>query len=141
MTKTHSTLQPKTNIVLILAWAALAIFSSTRLNQFPVAFISACAVFGVLGGVMQVKSLNEGRENFLNAQSMLEVRAQLKKTKWGKRYLYFLWSVSIVILLCAIFTGNPLWAWLSGYFTMMCVRDVVTLKSTFELAKFNAPNA
>ncbi len=141
MTKPHCTLQPKTNIVLILVWAGLAIFSSTRLNPFPIGLITVCAIFGVLGGIMQVLSLNQGRENFLNAQTMLGVRAQLKKTKWGKRYIYFLWSTGVVIFIFAIFAGNPLWAWLSGYFTMMFVRDVVTLKSTFELAKLHTPAA
>ena len=137
MKKPHGTLQPKTNIVLILVWVSFAIISSTRLKPLPIVLIATCAILGALGGVMQRLSLTEGRENFLNNQSMLEVRAQLKKTRWGKRYIYYLWSINFVILICAMTSGNPLWAWLSGYFTMMSAREIVTLKSTFELAKLS----
>jgi hypothetical protein len=139
MTKPHSTLRPSTNVILIIIWAAFAIFSSSKFNSPPLALIVICLIFGGLGGYMQVLSIKEGREKFLDARSMLEVRAQLKKTKWGKRYIYYLWSISVIILIMSIFAGNPLWAWLTGYFAMMFIRDVITLKSTFELAKLNVP--
>jgi hypothetical protein len=93
---------------------------------------------GIVGGLMQIKGFNEARESFLNTSSMLEVRAAMKATKWGRRYIYFLWTGNIVLVILALsLTNNPALSVLVGYFSLMFAREIITLKSTFELYKLS----
>ena len=137
MTKPHISLRPSTNIILIIVWAALAIISISKFNPWPFPIIVAGTIFGVLGGIMQLLSMNEGRVKFLNALTLLDIRALLKSSKWGKRYIYFLWSTSIGIFVLSLSTKQPLWALFAGYFSMSFFRDLITLKSTYELTKLD----
>jgi hypothetical protein len=89
---------------------------------------------------MQLLAFKEGKENFLKAQTALEVRAKLKETKWGRRYLYFLWaSISVLALLSISSSPTPLLGFLAAYFGMMFIREVVTLKPALDLRKLRCP--
>jgi len=96
--------------------------------------VVAGAVLGLLSGMMQTRGIQEAKGSILDADSMLAVRKRLKTTKWGKRYLYFLWGGSIVLVILSLpYKTNPIFSFLVGYFTLMFIRDIVTLRSTFEL--------
>jgi hypothetical protein len=85
---------------------------------------------------VQVLSFREGQRAFLAATTVLDARKELKKTKWGRRYLYFLWSGAILLVLVSGLTArNPVLAFPAGYFSMMFAREVMTLKPTFELQR------
>ena len=87
---------------------------------------------------MQLFSFKESTQSFKSASTMLVVRKALKNTKWGRRYLYFLWISNITLVLISFLaTNNPLINILVGYFLLMFVREIVTLKPTLE---FNSDN-
>jgi hypothetical protein len=137
-TTPHATLSPKTNIVLIFVFASLAAFMSLRFEPFPVLLLPMGLGLGVIGGLLQLKSFREGKEGFKSAKTMLEVRRVLKSTKSGKRYIYFLWASNLMLVVVGIATSsNPGVHIFVGYFALMSAREIVTLKSTFELAKLN----
>ena len=134
--KVHFTLKPSTNAVLPIIWGAVAFVLIWKAG--PVAwFIPTIAlVLGAIGGIMQNLSLKENPSEIATAASMLEIRNAMKVTKWGKRYLFFLWTSF------AIYTGLSIWNGtnvpvniFTSYFSFMCVREVVTFKATVELQR------
>ena len=135
MTKPHISLRPSTNITLIVIWAVLVIILSLQFKPLPLPVLIAGTVFGVAGGIMQLLGIREGRHKFRNVRTLLDVRQQFKNTEWGKRYIYFLWTSSIALFLISLLTGHTLKALFTGYCAMSFFREVITLKSTFELAK------
>jgi putative Mn2+ efflux pump MntP len=100
---------------------------------------AAAILLGIIGGILQWKSFNEAKAEFLKANTMLNVRATLKSTTWGGRYLYVLWGGNLLLVLLSIVVGrrvvggNPFSTVLMGLFTMMCVRELITLPPTFQL--------
>lgn len=129
-------MKPMFNLALVMIWGIAAMVGFFAVSPHPLLFILVGAMLGLVGGIMQAQSFKEGKENFLNAETMLEVRSQLKATKWGKRYLYWLWGGNILLLVFVIiFSADPIIAFLVGYFSMMFFREIITLKSTFELNK------
>lgn len=133
MKQIHPTLNPKVNMLLIVVWGVLAcgIYIKNESTWFlPLIGL----VLGSVGGGMQFLSLKEGKKAFKKAKSMLEIRAVLAKTLWGKRYLYFhwisfvLWFGLVIALRTEIFTNA-----LIVYFSYMFARELVTLPGCFEL--------
>ena len=136
MKKLHLTFKPMFNVMLIMAWGIATLVGYFAVNSHPFLFIFVGAVLGLVGGFMQIQNFKEGVEFFLNAESLLEVRSQLKSTKWGKRYLYWLWGGNILLVVFVIkISADPIVSFLVSYFSMMFFREVVTLKSVFELRK------
>jgi hypothetical protein len=136
MTKPHASLRPTTNIVAILAWAIAAVVTSSLVTPRPILVMAFGVLLGVLGGYMQVLSFNEGRESFLSAITAMDVRRKMKETKWGKRYIYFLWSSGALLMIASfLISENPALVLPTAYFSMMFAREIVTLKPTFELQR------
>ena len=119
MSNIHSSLQVSTNIRLILLWGIIAgvLFSITTPHSWLILIIAA--ILGMFGGVMQWMGFHEAKASFLEAHSLLDVRAKLKATRWGKRYIYFLWSSGVLLGLIAILWGNnPIIDFPMGYFNI-----------------------
>lgn len=139
MTRPHRSLRPGTNIAALVVWAACALMLSVLVSPLPIVVLCIGALLGVAGGYMQILAFREKRESFLNIATAMDVRRALKETRWGKRYLYFLWTGSFLLVLAAFLTSaNPVLAFPAGYFTMMTAREVLTLGSTFELQRMQA---
>ena len=142
MKKVHFTLKPSTNIIMILLWGILAVCATftSRPYSYPVVFVGL--IFGVLAGLMQSLAFAESKGAFLNTRTMIDVRNKLKKTKWGKRYIPFLWigNISLVAVALLIGKGNLLLEIMAGYLSLMFVRELITLKPTFELAELSKKN-
>ena len=139
MPKPHASLRPATNIVAILAWAIAAGVMSSLVAPRPFLVMGFGVFLGVIGGYMQVLSFREGRESFLSANSAMDVRRRMKETKWGKKYIYFLWAGGVLLVVVSFLVStNPALAFPAGYFSMMFAREVVTLKPTFELQRMQA---
>jgi len=145
MAKPHSSLSPTTNILLTFAWAAVAaLFLFVIEPHSPIIL----AVIGAVGGVMQHLSFKEATKGFSAASSLMEVRRAFKATQWGSRYIRFLYfSKFVLIALSFLHIRQPLlsviFGYLAGYFTLMFVREIVTLRDTFFLQRLsaNAPNS
>jgi len=140
MTKQHATLRPGANALLIVLWGGLATALFLTGKPYPVLLTSVGALLGLLGGIMQSLSIRQAQESFLDATTMLEVRSKLKATAWGKRYLFLQWSGDALLLVLAVrFSGNRPLAILAGFstgvFTRMFIREIITLKPTFELSR------
>lgn len=136
MKKPHTTLKVRTNLALVGGWALSVAVLASLAGQTPKLEIVVGVLLGLFGGYMQQLSFKEGRERFLEASTALEVRRMLKATKWGKRYLSFLWFSGIgLATLTFTSAANPVIAFPAAYFSMMCARESVTLKATFELRR------
>lgn len=134
MTKPHATLRLGVNLTLIVVWALAAAIFAGMSDPLPIVEIALGSFLGALGGYMQFLSFKEGRGEFLKAKTALEVRAKLKETEWGKRYIYFLWVSGATLAIVSIaISNNPLLSFPAAYFGMMFVREIVTLKPTHEL--------
>lgn len=134
VSRPHRTLRPGTNITLIVVWGLAATALFLKGDPRPFLLVGVGGFFGLLGGLMQTRAFEEARGAFLETSSLLEVRERLKATKWGKRYLMFLWGGNFTMgVLALAFTTNPVLSVLVGYFTFMFIREIVTLKPTFEL--------
>ena len=144
MPKSHSTLSPITNILLIFAWAAVAaLFFFVVEPHAPTILGVAGAVLGAVGGVMQHLSFREASNGFSAASTLLEVRSAFKATVWGTSYIRFLYiSKLVLIALAAGLVRHPLlaivFAYCGGYFTLMFMREVITLRDTFFLRSLTA---
>ena len=139
MPKLHSTLKPSTNIVMILLWGIFAVLTAviSRPYSYPAVFVGL--VFGVFCGIMQSLAFSESKSDFLHASTMIDVRRKLKNTKWGKRYIPFLYLGNIIIVAVVVTQrkGNLIFENMAGYFSLMFVRELITLKPTFELAELS----
>ena len=149
MSKPHSSLSPTTNVLLIFAWAAVAaVFLFVVEPHAPVIIAVVGAVLGAVGGVMQHLSFTQATKGFSAASTLPEVRSAFKATTWGTRYIRFLYfSKFVLIALAFVLVRQPLFAvifgYIAGYFSLMFVREVVTLRDTFLLHRLSthAPNS
>lgn len=137
MRKIHWCLRVSTNIVFILIWGTLSLIWA--INALPHAWevFVAAIVLGAISGIMQWKGLNEAKSVFLEAQTRRDVQATFRSTKWGRRYMYFVWGRNILLILLPFAVGgNPNLSILMGFFTMMFVRELTTFIPTFQLRQF-----
>ncbi len=148
MPKPHTSLSPRTNILLIFVWAAAAAALFFVIEPHaPIMLGVIGALLGAVGGIMQHLGLQEASASFTTTSSLLDVRSALKATTWGRRYIRFLWSCKLVLLVLAfVFIREPLFAvlfgYLAAYVSLMFVREIVTLRDTFFLHRLssNAPD-
>ena len=142
MTEIHSTLKTSTNIVMIFIWGCLAGIFAYLSAPYSLLLVVIGTILGAIGGTMQYCAFEESKENFLDASSMLEVRKKLKETKWGKRYIPFLWSGNLLLVTVVIVMhkGNMALEIMAGYFTFMFIREIITLKPTIELGELSKQN-
>jgi hypothetical protein len=139
MPKTHASLSPKINVLLIFIWAlvATALFFFIK-PQIPFTLAISGGVLGVLCGLMQQLSFEQAKSGFVKASSLMDVHRAFTSTKWGRRYIYWLYFCNfILIALAFILIGSPFFQVLLGYFaaytSLMFVREVVTLRDTITL--------
>jgi hypothetical protein len=149
MSKPHTSLSPKTNILLIFVWAAVAaVLFLVAEPRAPISLGLIGAILGAIAGVMQHLSLRQASASFIATSSLLQVRSALKSTAWGRRYIRFLNFCKLLLLVLAVaFVREPLltvfFGCLAAYFSLMFVREIVTLRDTFFLHRLasNAPDA
>lgn len=135
MNKPHTTLRPTTNIILIIVWGVIVVMLLKVSKQWPIYILVLGSTLGLIGGLMQIQSFKESKQSLREAGSLIDVRKSLKNTKWGKRYLYFLWAGNAFLIAIAFLTTNNPWlSILVGYFMLMFIREIVTLKPTMELS-------
>jgi len=97
------------------------------------------AILGAIAGMMQHLSVKQASGNLSAAASFLDVRRAFKTTSWGRRYIIFLYISKVILGVAAVVLVRELsiglvFNHLAGYFTLMLVREIVTLRDTFYLA-------
>lgn len=137
----HATLRPGVNIALILVWGSLAFFMTIMSNPRPLAIVPLGAALGLILGFMQSKGLREAGDSICEARTAMEVRSHLKKASWGRKYIYGLWLSGLVVVAISVSTSAAPLSLIAGYFAFMFVRELVTLRVTFQLGRPTARTA
>jgi hypothetical protein len=147
MAKSHSTLSPRTNMLFLFIWAVGVVFAFLVVRpRLPVALGLAGGLLGAVAGTMQHLSISEDLSRFVAASSLMGVRRALTSTAWGRKYIAWLYFCKVVLLLIAfVLIREPLYrvvlGYLAAYFSLMLVRDAVTLKDTYILHRLGNPSS
>ena len=143
--KSHATLSPRTNLLLIFIWALGVVFAFFLLQpRLPVTLALVAGLMGAVAGMMQHLSISQDPTRFVAASSLMGVRRALTSTAWGRKYIAWLYFCKVALLLIAfLLIREPLYrtvlGYLGAYFSLMLVRDAVTLKDTFVLHRLGNP--
>jgi hypothetical protein len=135
----HILLSPTTNVVLILLWAIVIVFLLLIVQPpLPVALAMVGGVLGSVAGVMQHLSIAQGGEGFVAASFLMGVRRAFTSTRWGRRYIMWLYFCKLTLIVIAfLLIRSPLYrvvmGYLVAYVSLMFVRDLLTLRDTFTL--------
>lgn len=139
MLKTHASLSPKTNFLLIFVWAAIATTLLLVIEpHIPLTLAVSGGVLGLGCGLMQHLSFAQAKSSFVRASSLMDVRRAFTSTGWGRRYIYWLYFCKFTLIVLAfILIGSPflqvVLGYLTAYTSLMFVREVVTLRDTVTL--------
>jgi len=145
--KTHATLSPRTNLLLLFVWATGVVLAFLVVQpRLPVALALAGGLLGAVAGTMQHLSISQDPSRFVAASSLMGVRRALTSTAWGRKYIAWLYFCKVVLLLIAfLLLREPLFRVLLGYvaayWSLMLVRDAVTLKDTYALHSLGNPSS
>jgi hypothetical protein len=95
---------------------------------------------GAVAGVLQHLSIRQASDGFLTASSLIEVRRAFTSNPWGRKYIGWLYFSKVTLFLIAfVLIRGPLdrvvLGYLVAYFSLMLVRDSVTLRDTFALRR------
>ncbi len=131
----HSSLKPKTNIVLLVVWAALAAVTGAALTPASIVILGVGAFLGCVAGLVQYRALKMAGPTLVDANSLIQVRKALASSLWGKGYLYLFWGSVAVLLALGLwkFEKEILLVFLAGYSAMAFTRELVTLPAVFSL--------
>ena len=137
--KSHATLSPRTNVVLLFVWAMGIVVPFLVIQpRLPIALGLAGGLLGAIAGTMQHLSISQDPSRFVAASSLMGVRRAFTSTAWGRKYIAWLYFCKVVLLLIAfLLIREPLFrvalGYLAAYFSLMLVRDAVTLRDTYIL--------
>jgi hypothetical protein len=131
----HKSLTPQSNILLIIVWASVVatfIFSSVHPNK-PL-MLGVGVIFGIFAGVLQVRALQESKDQFLTSTTALEVRAAMMSSRSGRAATYVLYAAAGSLLLTA-FTQHEVvgFGLIAGYAAFAFVRECIALKGCIDL--------
>ena len=145
--KSHATLSPRTNVLLLFVWAMGVVFAFFIVQpRLPIALGLAGGLLGAVAGTLQHLSISQDPSRFVAASSLMGVRRTLTSTAWGRKYIAWLYFCKVVLLLIAfLLIREPLYRVVLGYlaasFSLMLVRDAVTLKDTYVLHRLGNPSS
>lgn len=94
----HATLKPKTNVILLVLWGALAVLLAASLSPVPWFLFGLSALLGGAAGLVQARSLRSAGAEFVAANSLMGVRKALSSSPWGKRYIILFWCSQALLL-------------------------------------------
>ena len=145
--KTHATLSPRTNLLLLFVWAMGVVFAFLVIQpRLPITLGLVGGLLGALAGTMQHLSISQDPSRFMAASSLMGVRRALTSTAWGRKYIAWLYFCKAVLLLIAFLLIKEslyrvLLGYLAAYLSLMLVRDAVTLKDTYVLHRLGHPSS
>jgi hypothetical protein len=130
-----ATLTSRVNIVLTAVWALLATVATLASRPRPLIGVVTGVLIGLTVGYLQSKSIGEAPDRFQTATSATEVRRVFLSTASGKRAILIQWTGAAVLLIIAVRQGNPLGGFVAGYASLMCSRELATLRAVAHLNK------
>jgi hypothetical protein len=142
--KSHPSLSPRTNLLLVIIWAA-AVVSLLLIIQprLPFTMVFAGGLLGVVAGVLQHLSISQSPGGFITASSLMGVRRAFTSNPWGRKYIAWLYFCKLIFIVIAfVLIRCPLYrvifGYLAAYASLMLVRDSVTLRDIFALHRLGA---
>ena len=119
--------------------------SPTVQPRLPISLGLVGGLLGAIAGTMQHLSIGQDPSRFVAASSLMGVRRALTSTAWGRKYIAWLYFCKVVLLLIAfLWIREPLFrvvlGYLAAYFSLMLVRDAVTLRDTYVLHRLGNPS-
>jgi hypothetical protein len=127
------------NLLLICIWAIVVVSGFWIIQpRLPFALAIAGGLLGALAGVLQHLGISQDPNQFVAASSLMGVRRAFTSTPWGRKYIASLYFSKVALILIAfLLVKRPLYqvalGYLAAYFSLMLVRDIITLKDTFAL--------
>ena len=137
------------NLLLIVVWT-LVVVSVFLIVQprLPLTMALAGGVFGAIAGMLQHLSIRQSPDGFIAASSLMGVRRAFTNTPWGRKYIGWLYFCKLSLIVIAFVMikapfSRVILGYLAAYFSLMLVRDLVTLRDTFALHRLEtvAPGA
>ena len=135
----NSTLKPRTNIVLCIAWAVAFLACFAVSSPRPYLLIIVTGLSGAAAGYLQQRAIRDSPAPFKQASSLFDVRKVMTSSVPGKTAIWILWVNFIVVML---------WNWpprpqvfgsiLCGLFSFNFARDLTALPSVLWLARNDA---
>ena len=131
----HTSLKPRTNVILLVVWGVLAVSFVASLSPVPWFVVGFSALLGGAAGMVQARSLRSARAKLVAANSLMGVRKVLSSTVWGRRYIILFWCSQALLLVLSVlkFSEGALLLFPALYFGFAFVRELVSLPATFEL--------
>jgi len=129
----HSSLKLQFNLITIGACILVVVGTMTLPGAIPTVAWAVAAVFGVVAGDLQSRSIRASTEAFRNARTAVEVREALMSNMPGRVAVIAQWVLLPVLLGAAWVGGNLIAGALGGYALFMAVRDLVALRAILRL--------
>jgi hypothetical protein len=142
--KSHASLSPRTNLLLVIIWAAAVVSLLLMIQpRLPFTMVLAGGLLGAVAGVLQHLSISQSPGGFITASSLMGVRRAFTSTPWGRKYIAWLYFCKLTIFVIAfVLIRGPLYRVIFGYLvayaSLMLVRDSVTLRDIFALHRLAA---
>ena len=120
-------------------WGGLAIVVVFIASPTPWFFYAFGVALGVPAGIIQLRALRESSASLLTTESALDVRRVLSSSHAGRLYLYAFWSSMAVLsaLAFCLLRGRAFVGLLAGYSAFAFMRELLTLRGTFELRRLS----
>ena len=114
--------------------------------NIPVAIFFLGGLLGTVGGILQHLGFVEGSARFLGTATLWDVRKVFRDTRWGNRFIYWIYVSKTLLLVASVFI---LWdsfvriliAYIGGYACFMLIREAITLRDAYELENMARSNA
>jgi hypothetical protein len=131
----HTSLLPKSNLVLLAVWAATVVIVSLVAPTTPWLLLGLGGFFGLCSRLLQIRALRESKSALITTQTAMDVRRALSSSRYGRLYLYALWGAVVLLLFAAYYlqTGGAHFGALAGYAAFAALRELLTLRSIYEL--------
>jgi prepilin signal peptidase PulO-like enzyme (type II secretory pathway) len=131
----HTSLLPKTNIRLIVLWAAISITAALFTLPTTWLFLILGAILGAVTGFIQLLAMRQASEQLLQTVTMMDVRRALQTSRRGRFYLWGFWLSMVLLFVLAFYVlhSRAIIGLIAGYSAFALIRELLTLKGTFEL--------
>jgi uncharacterized membrane protein len=135
----HTSLQPKTNMKLLVVWGVFAVVVAFVASPTPWFFLGVGVALGFCAGIIQLRALRESSASLLTTQTAMEVRRALSSSRSGRLYLYAFWGSMAVLSVLAFYLlrGRAFVGLLAGYSAFAFTRELLALRGTFELHRLS----
>jgi hypothetical protein len=137
----HPSLKLQSNLIEIGACLAVAVGTALLPGAFPAVAWALAAVFGVIAGDLQARSIRAATPAFAAATTALEVRTALMSNLPGRFAVMVQWALIPLLVAAGWWSGNVIVGALGGFALFTAVRDLVGLRAVIGLSTPESPSS